>query len=102
MVAGAWLGACDGDEESETTSNPCALRTTGLSGEAPSCTNSLECGSDEWELACDGAGTGECTCSRNGVVEQTIYYDDRFCPIDFGTADFDAHAAAAREACGWP
>jgi hypothetical protein len=87
--------ACGGDGSS------CALRTEGLSGEGPGCSNSLECGDNEYELSCD-ANTSECTCLLNGVAEMTIPYEDAFCPDDFGNADFDAHAAAARDACGWP
>jgi hypothetical protein len=89
-------GACSDDSEGS-----CGLRTTGLSGEAPLCGNTLECGGDEWALACD-ATAGECTCSKNGVDEKTISYEDRFCPSDFGAADFDAHADTAAEVCGWP
>jgi hypothetical protein len=100
IAVGLWLlastAAC-GDDGAD-----CGLRTTGLSGEAPYCGNHLECGDDEWELACDGDGTGECVCSKNGQEEKTIPYDDKYCPADFSNADFDAHQAAASEACGWP
>lgn len=93
-----WV-AC-GDSSSDGAS--CDLRETGLSGEGPTCSNTLECGSDEWRLECDGPGTGECICSMNGAEEKTIPYEDAFCPADFSNANLDAHYAAAREACGWP
>lgn len=99
MALGVCLAACDSDDDDN---EGCAMRTTGLSGEAPDCTNTLECGGNEWSLECDGANTGQCTCLKNGAVEKTIPYEDRFCPLDFSTADFDAHEAAAREACDWP
>lgn len=103
MAVALWVGlslaACssgDGDSSS------CAMRTTGLSGQGPSCSNSLECGKTKWELSCDGAVSGNCVCSKNGVDEKTIPYSDSYCPADFSTADFDAYAAAAAKACGWP
>lgn len=98
VVCGLALAGCGSDDEDGPS---CAMRTVGLAGEAPACSNYLECGDDEWELACDGT-TGECLCLNNGALEKTIPYHDSYCPADFSTADFDAHEAAAREACGWP
>lgn len=102
LVVVAWLGlvACGSGDDSGSSCG--AVRTTGLSGQGPSCSNSLECGDDEWRLDCDGSATGSCTCLKNGAKEKTVPYDDSFCPADFSTADFDAHYAAARKACGWP
>lgn len=95
------LGFCScGDDDDSADGSSCALRTTGLSGEAPDCTNRLECGDDEWRLECEGSGT--CVCLFNDAEEKTIPYEDAFCPADFSTADFDAHAEAAAAACGWP
>jgi len=93
------LTSCGSDDDDGGSS--CALRTTGLAGEAPDCLNTLECGDDEWELDC-ATTTGDCECRHNGVVEKTIPYDDSFCPADFSSADFDVHEAAAKAACGWP
>ncbi|MBW2526160.1 MAG: hypothetical protein JRI23_18405, partial [Deltaproteobacteria bacterium] len=88
-LALALCAASCGDDDDDGPS--CALRTTGLSGEGPTCMNSLECGDDEWRLECDGIDSGTCTCLHNGVEEKTIPYDDAYCPADFSTADFEAH-----------
>ncbi len=93
------LGCGSGDDNGE--GGGCALRTTGLSGEGPGCSNSLECGDDMWTLDCDEA-TSTCDCTKNGSVEKSVAYSPTFCPVDFGNADFDAHEAAAADACGWP
>lgn len=96
MVFGAMVfGGCN---KTLTDQCPSGSRT----GAAPHCVLAAECLSSHtgFQLDCSGSD-GKCVCSENGVVGDTVDYQDAFCAGSAALSIDEDALEAANSACGW-
>jgi hypothetical protein len=92
------LAACNGRPITD------ACPSGGRTGAAPNCVLTAQCKATNVGVTLDcSAGDGNCVCAENGVVGQTVPYQDDFCTAG-DAGDFDSLEPAlesANSACGW-
>jgi hypothetical protein len=76
----------------------------GRTGTAPACILTAQCKSTNVGVTIDcSANDGNCVCSQNGVVGNTVPYQSAFCE-NGDAGDFpslESSLEAANDACGW-